>query len=109
MAIGGVVFISAITVFVRLHYFGIKFKDVAKTLGNDRKPSSMDATANVAEAGPCFPGRQMRIDKSQIRVVSAELQRGENKEPEANQDTDKLPILLTGDSVSQEVREDESL
>jgi Trk-type K+ transport system membrane component len=73
MAIGGGVFISAITVFVRLHYFGIKFRDVAKHL---RRETNSEDGGNFLRSGGTSHNRNGHIDKSLIRVVSAELQCG---------------------------------
>ena len=74
MAIGSGVFISAITVFVRLYYFGIKFKDVAKQL--QLETNSVPLEGNVPRSGATSRDRNAHIDKSMIRVVSAELQSG---------------------------------
>jgi Trk-type K+ transport system membrane component len=74
MAIGSGVFISAITVFIRLYYFGIKFKDVAKQLQLETNLVPLEDEGNVPRSGATSHDRNAHIDKFMIRVVSAELQ-----------------------------------
>lgn len=79
MAIGGGVFISGVTVFVRLRFFGIKFKDVAKQLRKGRSETNQ-ALPEDGENSPQTewipPNRKTPINKSMIRIVAAELQSG---------------------------------
>lgn len=79
MAIGGTVFISGVTVFVRLHFFGIKFKTVAKELRKGRSEIDQplpESGGNSSQARWIPPSRNAPIDKSMIRVVAAQLQSG---------------------------------
>jgi hypothetical protein len=74
MAIGGGVFISAITVFVRLHYFGIKFKDVAKKQQLETNSAPLEEEGKLPQYGRASSNRSTHIDKSVIRVISVEPQ-----------------------------------
>lgn len=100
MAIGGGVFISGVTVFVRLYFFGIKFKDVAKQLRKGR-PEALASPGpenggKSSHTGWSSPNRKAPIDKSKIRVVAAKLQSGSAGQEGSEKTETSEPASLHG-------------